>query len=215
MSVIISDKKRGELAISSELTLTDTETGTQLPLCVLTLFVDEKGYRIGDIVDDGEVEEIVTASRVYDCAVAGVKLLSYSDNSVRGLSRKLVTREYERVCADEAARALSELGYINEREQIERRGRNIAERKLRGSRRVAADLASLGYDREAIEEWERECGINYAEICARAIMRRGGLPPRSDTDGRKRLISYLYRQGFSGEDIRAAAIMIVDAKETK
>lgn len=208
MSVVVKEIKKSELPFAYELTLADAASGAELPLRVLRSFIDEKGYSAGLLIEDAEAEAAVEASRVCECAVSGVKLLAYSDNSVRKLARKLVSKGYERGCAETAARALSDIGYINEGAQIERRGRAIAEQKLRGRRRVVSDLIVLGYDREAISEWERGCGIDYVSICARAIERRGGMPPRGDDDGRRRLLGYLYRQGFSGEDIRGAAHLL-------
>lgn len=210
MSVTIREIKKSELTFAVEVVLADTVTKEELPLRVLTSFVKDRGYSVGDVISDPEAEEVVEAARVCECACSGIKLLAYSDNSVRGLERKLRSRGYERECAESAARALAALGYINESSQIERRGQALAERKLRGLRRVTSDLAALGYDREKISEWARECGIDFGAICARAIERRGGMPPREDADGRRRLLQYLYRQGFSGEDIRAAALILAE-----
>lgn len=210
MSVTVREIKKSELPFAVDLVLADSATKEELPLRVLTDFVNDRGYSVGDVIPDEEAEEVVEAARVCECACSGIKLLAYADNSVRGLERKLRSRGYERECAESASQALAELGYINETSQIERRGRALAERKLRGRRRVTADLAALGYDREAISEWARECGIDFSVICARAIERRGGMPPHEDADGRRRLLQYLYRQGFSGEDIRAAAVILAE-----
>ena len=210
MSVVITEIKKCELPFAAEIVLSDIDSGEELPLRVLTSYLNERGYRIGSIISDGEAEEAVEASRVCECAVAGIKLLAYADNSVRGIERKLRSRGYERECAAAASRALAELGYINESSQIERRGRLLAERKLRGKRRVISELSALGYDREAISEWAQGAAeeIDFGEICARAIEKKGGMPPREDADGRRKLLQHLYRQGFSSEDIRRAALIL-------
>lgn len=124
---------------------------------------------------------------------------------MRGLERKLRSRGFDREVAASAAELLSRLGYINETSQIARRGRAIAEGKLRGKRRVAADLCALGYPRDAVTSWLDNCGIDFAAICARAITKKGGIPEKTAPDERRRLLSYLYRQGFCAEDIRKAA----------
>ncbi len=218
MSAVIKELKKSELPFAYELTLADTLTGAELPLRVLRFYAEEHGFSVGKEIDDTDVEDAVDAARVCECAVAGAGLLAYTDNSVRRLARKLCARGYERDVADEAARALSRFGYIREDAQIERRGRALAERKLRGRRRVISDLCALGYDMDAIRSWDAGCSIDYASICARAIERRGGLPSREDGDRegyeakKRRLLSYLYRQGFSGEDIRAAAALLRDKR---
>lgn len=210
MSVVITEIKKSELPFAAEIILSDTDTGEELPLRVLTSYLNERGYRVGSVISDGEAEEAVEASRVCECAVSGIKLLAYADNSIRGIERKLRSRGYERECAAAASRALAELGYINESSQIERRGRLLAERKLRGKRRVISELSALGYDREAISEWAQGPAeeIDFGEICALAIEKKGGMPPREDADGRRELLQYLYRQGFGSEDIRRAALIL-------
>ena len=198
------------LAVGVE--IMDIDTGSVMVVRVLREFINERGHKVGDTLSDAEAEEIVDASRVCECAEAGLRLLVYTDNSKRGLERKLRAKGYDRDVSECASEALAKMGYINESSQIERRGRVLAERKLRGKRRIAADLGAIGYDRDAVSDWLRDCGIDFGEICARSIEKKGGLPPREDKDGRRRLISYLYRQGFTGEDIRAAA-RILNEKE--
>ena len=213
MSVAVVRIEKSELPFAAEIVLADTVTGEELPLRVAETFLRERSINVGDVISDGEAEETVEAARILECAISGLKLLAYTDNSVRGLGKKLRSRGYDRDCAEGAADLLSELGYINESAQIERRGRALAERKLRGRRRVTADLAAMGYDRDRIGEWVRDCGIDFSEICARAIEKKGGIPPRDDPDGRRRLMQYLYRQGFGSEDIRAAAVLLAKNDE--
>ena len=212
MSVAVTEIKKSELPFAAEIVLSDVDSHGELPLRVLTSYIDSHSYSVGSVLTDGEAEEAVEASRVCECAVVGIKLLAYADNSVRGLERKLRSRGYDRDCAACASRALADLGYINESSQIERRGRMFAERKLRGKRRIISELASLGYDRDAIAEWAHGDAekIDFGQICARVIEKRGGMPPREDADGRRRLLQYLYRQGFGGEDIRRAALILAD-----
>ena len=185
--------------------------GTPLSCRVLAGFYRDRGYKIGDVISDEEAEAIVEAGRVCDGVEAGKRILSYADNSVRGLAKKLKARGFDRDIADMAAEELSAMGMIKEDDQIERRGRVQAERKLRGRRRVAADLCALGYDRVRVEKWLAGCGIDFGEICARAIMKRGGVPSKEDRDERRRLLSYLYRQGFSSDDIRHAVEIIEES----
>lgn len=210
MSLIIKSVGTGSFSLAVAVTIRDTETGGEQTMNVLRSFWEESGLSVGDTVNDETDEVLSHAARVFECAADGIRLLGYSDNSVRGIAKKLRTRGYDRDTAEEAAIALSDAGYINEAAQIERRGTALAERKLRGRRRIAADLSALGYDRDAISEWIRDADIDFGAICARAIEKHGGMPPRDDTNGRRKLMSYLYRQGFSGDDIRAAVRILAD-----
>ncbi len=205
MSVIIKTAGKGELPFEVRLLLADAETGAELPLSVPASFFRERGWAAGRLIGDSDAEEAVAAARVFECICAGVRLLSYSDNPKRGLVRKLCAKGYDRGDAEAAAAELEALGYINEDSQIKRRGEAMAERKLRGLRRVKSELCALGYDRDKVASWADGCGLDFGEICARAIEKKGGIPDRGDPDGRRKLMSYLYRQGFSSEDIANAA----------
>ncbi len=203
MGIRIADIVNGNYTVT--ITMTDPDAdGAPMSCRVLSRFWRSHMHRIGDVIDDAEAEAIVDAARVCDGVEVGMRLLGYRDNSLRGLSKKLRERGFDREVADEAASELEAMGAIDEERQIERRGREFAERKLRGQRRVAADLCALGYERGRVEEWLSGCGIDFGAICARAIEKKGGVPERGDADGKRRLLSYLYRQGFSSEDIRRA-----------
>ncbi len=208
MSVLIKGIDKGELPFEARLLLADAATGSELPVSVTGSFLRERGWRVGSIITDGDAEEAVAAARVFECVCAGVRLLAYADNPKRGLVRKLMSRGYDRGDAEAAADELEGLGYINEDAQIKRRGEAMAERKLRGLRRVRADLAAAGYDRDRISAWAEGCGIDFGSICARVIEKKGGIPGRDDPDGRRRLLSYLYRQGFSSSDIGEAVKLL-------
>ena len=136
--------------------------------------------------------------------IHGIRLLGYSDSSVRALSQKLRSKGYEKEIAERAAAALEEHGYIREREIVLRKGDRIAEVKLRGKRRVAEELLTAGYKREYVSEWMKTTEIDFSAICARVITKKGGIPEAADRDGRRKLLSYLYRQGFSSDDVRGA-----------
>ena len=178
--------------------------------------------REGDLLSRGGFAELLFAAKVYSAAADGIRLLGYADNSVSAISRKLRERGYARDVAFEAAKQLAALGIIDEERQIATLGRSLAERKQIGLRRVEAELAAKGYDRSAINEWARNekradgenggDGITFPELCARVRAKRGGLPGVDDAEGRRSLLSYLYRRGFSADDIRLAAAIAAEAE---
>lgn len=199
----IESVRRSATPIAIECTIIYNDNGEKKTVNVLRSEWAELGCGAGDFVTEGVLEEIELCAIVCEAALCGCRLLGYSDASVRTLADKLRRRGYGRFAAERAAAAIEAAGYINEPEQIKRRARQSAERKLRGMRRVIEDLYAHGYRRENIDCWADECDIDFGEICARAIERRGGIP--EDADGKRKLLQYLYRQGFSAEDIRRGA----------
>lgn len=164
--------------------------------------LDETSLSVGKKITSEEEEALRRAARVCEAVVAGLRLLGYSDASVRKLSEKLRRRGFDREIAAEAAVAIRDFGYINEADSVRRLGERIAETKLRGRRRVAEDLAARGYDRGLIREITEGLDVDFGSICARAIKKRGGIP--EGREEKRKLLSYLYRQGFSADDIRQA-----------
>ncbi len=195
--------------LTADVTVVDPETRARRKYTVLPHIIEVIGARIGYVITDENEEKLERAARVYDAYRAGLRLLSYSDKSKKQLAAKLRERGFPRDIAEEAAEKLYVVGLITEGEQIERRAHALAYQRLRGRRRIAAELCALGYEREDIDEWfDEKCDIDFAAVCASAIERRGGFPPRTEPDERRRMMSYLFRQGFSGEDIRHALLKL-------
>ncbi len=204
--MILSEVSPSGLPIAINVEILYNETGTAEKLTLLRRDLQALSLSVGDEITDEDEGRLRRAAEVFLGVTLGLRLLGYSDASVRKLSEKLRQRGFDRETAKEAALAIRDLGYIKEDESIRRLGERIAETKLRGRRRVAEDLAAKGYDRDLIRENLEELTVDFGEICARAIKKRGGIP--EEGDGKRRLLSYLYRQGFSSDDIRRAARII-------
>lgn len=202
---IISVKK-SILPIISEVSVayTVSESGIEETYNILNSEIEEYGFKTGAELSEDDFEYFIASAETAKAAIHGIRLLGYSDSSVRMLSQKLRTKGYDRETSIRAAEFLECEGYIKERDTVLRKGDLIAEKKLRGKRRIAEELLSAGYKREYISEWMKTTSVDFAEICARVIEKKGGIPESGDVDGRKKILSYLYRQGFSSDDIRNA-----------
>lgn len=202
---IISVKK-SVLPIISEVSVayTVSESGIEETYNILNSEIEEYGFKTGAELSEDDFEYFIASAETAKAAIHGIRLLGYSDSSVRMLSQKLRTKGYDRETSIRAAEFLEREGYIKERDTVLRKGDLIAEKKLRGKRRIAEELLSAGYKREYISEWMKTTSVDFAEICAKVIEKKGGIPESGDVDGRKKILSYLYRQGFSSDDIRNA-----------
>lgn len=198
--MILSQVSSAGLPIAINVEILYNETCEAEKLTLLRRDFLELSLSVGDDITDEDEEKLRRAAEVFSAVLVGLRLLGYSDASVRKLSEKLRQRGFDRETAKDAALAIRDLGYINEAESVRRLGERIAETKLRGRRRVAEDLSARGYDRELIREIIEDLSVDFGEICARAIKKRGGIPDGGDE--KRKLLSYLYRQGFSADDIR-------------
>jgi regulatory protein len=133
--------------------------------------------------------------RAYDAAV---RLLAPRALTVHEVRTRLARRGYPSVDADEAIATLLERGYLDDRALAYNVATILAERRLFGKPRVAAELARRGVAAAAIgDAVERAfAGLDEDAMALRAAARGGrGLP--DDERGRERMARALLRRGFS------------------
>ncbi len=171
----------------------------------LTVLKQSFGFAEGDALTDEDVDALRESEQVFFAVMHGLRLLSYSDCSVKRLAEKLRSKGHPLDIAVYAAKAVESLGYINEREQVVRRARVHAS-KLKGQRLIITELSAEGYRREIIAVWLKKDRTDYAALCKREIEKKGGLP--EDYAEKRKLISHLYRRGFSRVDMDVAERLI-------
>lgn len=149
----------------------------------------------GEPVDDETLSALAEAEGQMKATEKAVSLLSYGDNSCRGLYRKLRSRGYDSETAEAAVARMLQKGYIREEEQARRLAIACATRKLWGRRRIVAHLCEKGYDtaltRRVIEEAEADGEINFAETAKDLIEKKLG--EDAPAEERRKL---LYRYGY-------------------
>lgn len=209
MIAYIKDVRTGALLIAFEVTIVYNSSGEEEKL---TLLKQSFPFSVGEELTEQDVDVLRAEGEVFSAVVHGIRLLGYSDQSVRSLSLKLRRKGYDRVTADSAAKAIESLGYINETEQVVRRARVHAS-KLKGKKLIISELYADGYGKDAVSAWSESDTTDYGEICARAIVKKGGLPESGDTDGKRKLLAYLYRRGFTSSDVREARRLLTENED--
>ena len=161
----------------------------------------ELGLQIGEI-DQACAERIADASGVCRAYVKGLTSLSYGDQSVRGLTYKLVQKGCARAHAERAVQMLADAGYLREDDAALREAeRSVA--KHRSRRRVEYDLQAKGYDARSEDVRAYLDEVDFDEICRIALQKscRHGLP---EGEERKKLYQKMLAQGFSSAQLREA-----------
>lgn len=204
--------RAADIPLAVELTLRYNDSPEDVKLLVLRSVWESSGISTGGTVTAKTIATFESSGRAVNALSRAFILLSAADNSKRSLVRKLRERGFAQSDAEAAARELCIAGYINEPEQISRIASILAERRLYGRRRIIEELYRRGYSPENINHWRNSesLELDFAAICAKLIARRGGLPPKNDTAGKRKLLSYLYRRGFSSDDIREAVRYIAE-----
>ena len=149
-------------------------------------------------------EEITALAERHAAVKRGLSILSFGDNTKKGLAGKLRTKGFSRTAAEEAAEYLASAGYINEAESAKLLARDMAEKKLYGAKRIAAALFEKGFSREAINAAADEVELDFAEICRKRIEKMGGRELFSAKETKQKALAALMRYGFSYDDIKEA-----------
>ena len=161
----------------------------------------EFGLQVGEI-DEQLADKITYASCVCRAYVKGLTSLSYGDQSVRGLTYKLMQKGCAREHAEIAVQMLSDAGYLREESAALREAeRSVA--KLRSRRRVEYDLQAKGYDARSADVRAYLDEVDFDEICRLALAQqcRHGIP---EGDACKKLQQKMLAQGFTAAQVREA-----------
>ena len=149
-------------------------------------------------------EEITLFAERHSAVKRGISILSFGDNTKKGLARKLCTKGFSREAAEYAAEYLENAGYINEAESAMLLARDMAEKKLYGARRIAAALYEEGFSKDAIAAAAERVDVDFALVCAKRIAKMGGRELFFAKETKQKAVAALLRYGFSYEDIKEA-----------
>ncbi|MBQ9746592.1 MAG: RecX family transcriptional regulator [Clostridia bacterium] len=155
-------------------------------------------------ISRAKYEEIAALAERHAAVKKGISILSFGDNTKKGLAGKLRAKGFSRTAAQEASEYLAAAGYINEAASAVMLARDMAEKKLYGARRIAAALYEKGFSREALDAAAEETDVDFAKICAMRIAKMGGRQIFAEKETKQKAVAALLRYGFSYDDIREA-----------
>lgn len=166
-----------------------------------------QGMEIGeDLV--GVLEEEAELGRAQ---ARTVRILSYSDHSVNLLVRKLISYGFSREIAERAAQSAVEQGYIKEDEQARTSAEYFLRHKYWGKKRIAMELMSRGYARDAITGAIESLGEDsFRAMLVKLIEKKFPECPSAREDADK-MRSALCRMGYSISEINSAMREVYDA----
>lgn len=153
------------------------------------------------IVSDERFEELYEISNLAGATVKAQRLLSLSDHSKKQLSLKLIKYGIDRQYATRAAQIMEERGFIDEDAQAERIALAYCKKKLWGKKRIAQDLLSKGYDRDAVFRAVDLIPKNEYDTALRTVIEKKYPDPAEDRKEFDKRVAALIRLGFSTGDI--------------
>ena len=182
----IGDKGLLSLAIGGEESANYTVCGR--------VYLEIGSPSVGDILTDEEIYTIREYDEYYRAKKKALAILAYADNNRRNLAMKLAKAGFSRDLTDRVVSEMVELGYIDERRQLERLITVEANGKLRGPLRVIPALVNKGYsssDVRAVMHTLMESGeVDFRKNAMTLLDKK---LPTADPEERKK---FLYKNGY-------------------
>jgi SOS response regulatory protein OraA/RecX len=158
-------------------------------------YVEIGSPAVNDGIDDATMSEIKYADRLYKARKKALNILAYADNNRRALYSKLCRAGFDREICDKVCDEMIAIGYINEKNQLDRIITAEANQKLRGPYKIIPTLAAKGYSTSDVSSVMRAL-VDSGEIDfsrnARLLVEKK-LPDISDSEEKKKL---LYKNGY-------------------
>lgn len=114
-------------------------------------FSDIGAPSVGDELDPSQMSAVRHTDELLRAKKKALSILAYADNNRRNLAMKLSRSGFCREVVDAVCDEMTELGYINERRQLERIILDEANRRLRGPLKIIPSLAAKGYSTSEIK----------------------------------------------------------------
>ena len=140
---------------------------------------------------------------IYRAMCVGMRVLSGADASAAQLRHKLRTKGFSEELAAKVSALLEARGYVNE----ERGALFECEkelRRLRGDRRILAELRAKGYGDKALAAVRERLAEEDGAARCRALLRKKRITVPGDPKELNKLIAALVRYGYTSSEIRRA-----------
>ncbi len=150
-------------------------------------------------------DELAHSAEVWSAVKRGTSLLSGSACSEKALRVKLTSKGYDKEIAEEAVKELVSLGLMNPFDDAFREAQKQFA-KLRGKKRIAAELFAKGYSAQAVRRALNKLDLSGADFvagCRRLIEKRYAELPQEPHE-RQKLYAALMRCGYTTSEISQA-----------
>lgn len=160
-------------------------------------------YNIKNIDDDEELVAFFEAVGSRCAFLAGLRLLSYHDQSEKELINKLVQKGHKRKYASDAADKLKDYGYINDERYAQNLAENLLERKGMSVRAIKNELMHKGVAKEIADNIAKNLDFDPIPRIIDLLNTKYARNLNNEK-GVKRTIAALQRLGYRWSDINSA-----------
>lgn len=187
----ISNKRKGITEVYLQ--------GQENPLILDTFVVKKENLQVKTDILQDEILRLSRLSEMHTALLRAVRLLKFRAHSQKELYDKL-KREYSEEAADYAVEQMLKRGYLDDLEYAKNKVRYFNEIKRYSVKRIKTELSLKGVDDEIISLALCDADINGTENLKKIIEKRF-TPLPTDEKGKRRMVNYLLRQGYSLSEI--------------
>lgn len=160
-------------------------------------------YSVKEITDEEELAAFNEAVGSRCAFLAGLRLLSYHDQSEREMINKLVQKGHKREYSQSAAEMLKEYGYVNDERYAEHLAEKLIRTKGMSIRGIKSELLSKGISREIADKITESLDFDPILRIIELLNTRYSRY-LSDEKGIRKTVASLQRLGYNWSDIKSA-----------
>lgn len=164
------------------------------------------GLEDGGAVDDEGLQTLSECAEKLSCIKKSFVYLSYRALPALKLRQKLKTAGFSEDAIDKTIRLLTKKGYLNDEELCLDYAVALRDGKKFGASRLRKELYAKGFSRECVDSAVEEAFEDYeTEEAILSVLSRKFLSLEAeDRQARAKAVAYLYRMGYSYDDINNA-----------
>lgn len=159
----------------------------------------ENRIKIGTVLDDEELKQLIEKSNTRRAKEKALWLISYRDHSKKELADK-IRRTYDEDSAQKAVDRLEELGLVNDEGFARRYAEQLIFNKHMSKRAASYELSRKGIDKELAEDILDSIDVDEEEEI-RAVLEKK-YRRLDDEKVRRRAVAALQRLGYGWDSIR-------------
>lgn len=167
-----------------------------------TATLQENCIKVGTVLDDEELKELIEKSDCKRAKEKALQLLSGKDYSKRELTDKI--KKYSSAeTAEEVCERMEELGLVNDESYARRYAHDLLYIKKMSKKGARYKLMEKGIERDLCDDILDEFEVDPVEQIAEIIERKYA-DKLDDDKGRRRAVAALQRLGYGWSDIKSA-----------
>ena len=164
------------------------------------------GLEDGGAVDDDGLQTLSECAEKLSCIKKALVYLSYRALPSLKLRQKLKTAGFCEDAIDKTLALLVKKGYVNDEELCADYATVLRDSKQYGASRLRKELYAKGFSRECVDSAVEEAFEDYEteEAILSVLSKKFPSLHAEDRQARAKAVAYLYRMGYSYDDINNA-----------